>query len=92
MLQTVQDNIQKLISAYEKEKGRRVALESKSSILQDRLKEAEKKITELEDKVDKLSLRGVFSPAGSDKADNAQAIAKIDKLLGQIDACLEKLG
>ena len=88
MLQDIQENIEKLIAAYEKERGRADALEAELEKCRTQLGAAQIKVKVLEDKVDKLGLRNVFSSEGTD---NKEAKAQIDKLIKRIDACLEML-
>lgn len=88
MLGDLRTNIEKLISAYEGQKNRAENLEAEVEKYKGRLESANKKILELEDKVDSLSLKSAFS---SFAGENEQARAKIDKLIAEIDNALELL-
>lgn len=88
MIQDIQANIEKLIAAYESKAARCEALQREL----DRCRSAEdaykKRIKELEDRVDNLDLRSVFTYSG---ADNSRSREAIDSLIKEIDAALALL-
>lgn len=88
MLEQLQKNIGILISKYETQKTRADKLESELEKYRKSSEVAEEKIKELEDKVDKLSLKSAFSPT---EGGNEDARLKIDRLIKEIDAALALL-
>ena len=88
MVQALQENIEKLISAYEAEKARADRVEAEAEKLKRQYEAARKKNVELEEKVEDLSLRCVFADGASD---NSQARERIDGLIREIDSALELL-
>jgi len=88
MIQTLQNNIETLISAYETQKARAERLSSDFEKLKKQYDGSLEKINELEEKLDSLSLRSVFTGGATD---NAEARAKIDELIREIDSALELL-
>jgi len=88
MLENFQQNINILISKYETEKARADKLDEELKQYKRKSENAEKKINELEDKVDSLSLRSAFSPL---EGGNNDAKIKIDRLIKEIDAALALL-
>lgn len=88
MLQDIRENMEKLIAAYETQRSRADSLEAELEKYRKQSETAKVKITELEDKIDNLGLRNVFS---SESVDNSQAKARIDQLIAKIDSCLEML-
>ena len=88
MLQDLESNIKKLISAYETQKIRADKLEAELLKCGKTVETAENKIKQLEDKVDSLSLRSVFA---SSIGENSEAKARIDSLINEIDKALALL-
>lgn len=88
MLENIQNNLEKLISAYETQLQRADKAETELEGCKTSLKVAEDKIKELEEKINNLSLRTVFT---SSRDDNAQAKAQIDSLINEIDRALAML-
>lgn len=88
MLEQLQKNIGILISKYETEKERADKLEVELEKFRRNSENAENKIKELEDKIDKLSLRSAFSPL---EGGNKEAGIKIDRLIRKIDEALALL-
>ncbi len=84
MLETVKEQIKRLIAAYETEKMERTRLTSE--LEQSRLQNEayRKQIIELERQIDNLKLTDAFMAGG----DNAAAKKKIDSLLKEIDRCI----
>lgn len=88
MLENIQNNLEKLISAYETQMQRADKAETELEGCRKSLTLAQEKIKELEEKIDNLSLRTVFT---SSRDDNAQAKAQIDSLINEIDRALAML-
>ena len=85
MLETVKQQITRLIAAYETEKTERTRLSSEleqSKILNEIYR---KRISELERQIDNLKLTEAFMGTGTD---NSQAKNKIDSIIKEIDRCI----
>lgn len=88
MLENIQNNLHKLISAYESQLHRANKAEAELEGYRKSLQDAKEHIKELEEKIDNLSLGTAFTSAHTD---NAQAKAQIDSLINEIDKALEML-
>ena len=85
MLDTIKADIERLIAAYEREKGRNASL---SAALEESRREAatcKKKIEELNKEIEKLKLQTVFTGSS---ADNDAAKKKVDKMIRELDRCI----
>ncbi len=85
MLETVKEQIKRLIAAYESEKHERIRLASELERSQQQNEAYRKQIIELERQIDNLKLTGAFM-GGS--ADTSAARKKIDSLIKEIDRCI----
>lgn len=88
MIQDLQNNLEKLISAYETERSRAAKAEAELEQCRKSLADTKEKNKKLEEKIDDLSLRSVFT---SSAADNSQAKVRIDRLINEIDKALALL-
>ena len=88
MIQDLQANLEKLISAYETQKGRADRAEAELEECRKTLEDTKEKNKQLEEKIDNLSLRSVFT---SSPADGRDAKARIDRLIKEIDNALALL-
>lgn len=88
MLEDIKKDIQRLIALYEKEYKLRVDLENKLSEVTAMNKTYREKITELETEIDNLQLTKAFMASGHNKDEAAK---KIDKLIREIDKCINLL-
>lgn len=89
MLSKLQENLEVLISAYESQKQKAEALESQVQQYKSRLENANSKINKLEEEIGILKERTVFLPPTPDNYSTAKA--KVDALIGEIDAALALL-
>ena len=87
MLESLKENIAKLISLYEAQKQRSEQLAEKLSQSEASLEACRKQITELERQVDNLKLSGAFVSSG----DNSIAKERLTKLIAEIDRCIKLL-
>jgi len=89
MLESLKANIEKILALYEGEKQRSDELFSQLSDANRQIESLKQQNTELKRKVDNQALGGaIFGTA----EDNREARARIDKLVGEIDRCIELLG
>lgn len=88
MLQSLENNINALVAAYETQKNRADVLEKELQSVRASEEEARNKVKELEEKVDSLSLRSVFT---NTSGENTEAKRKVQMLIEQIDKALELL-
>lgn len=88
MLQSLEDNIKLLIAKYEAQVERSENLETELEKCRRELVAASEKNRKLEEKIDNLSLRNVFTSSASD---SSQAKAKIDGLIQEVDKLLAML-
>ena len=88
MLDTVKQNIKRLIAAYEAEKMERIRLQSALDQVQTRNEAYRKQITELERQIDNLKLAEAFK---ADGAGSPEAKKKINRLIKEIDRCISLL-
>lgn len=88
MVQNLQENLEKLICAYETQKARANKAEAELEQCNRKLADISDKNKQLEEKIDNLSLRSVFT---SSQTDNGQAKARIDRLIKEIDNALALL-
>ncbi len=84
MLETVKEQIRRLIAAYESEKVERIRLQTELEPATERNEAYRKQIIELERQIDNLKLTEAFKAGG----DNAAAKKKIDSLMKEIDRCI----
>ena len=85
MLETVKQEIEQLIAAYETERMEREKLQAVLKQTQDENVAYRTQITELERKIDNLKLAEAFKADGSG---SPQARKKIDSLMKEIDRCI----
>lgn len=88
MLESVKENIEKLISLYETERQKAQELETDLSVSRDALSNCKDKIAELTRQVDSLKLAIALSPSAGN---NAEGRARLDKLIHEIDKCISLL-
>jgi phage shock protein A len=88
MLDSVKQNIKRLIAAYEAEKELRVKLQNALDQANAQNEACRKQITELERQIDNLKLAEAFK-AGSEGSPEAKK--KINSLLKEIDRCISLL-
>lgn len=84
----LRDKANRLIVLYEQEVANGKQLEEKYNSVAARLFEQEKKISELENRIQKLQLAGAFK---STSTDTQAAKAKIGKIVREIDKCVALL-
>lgn len=84
MLESLRQNITKLIALYEGEKQRAGELSAKLSAAEEQNEAYRKQITDLTRKIDNLRLEGALSSKGG----NAAARERIEKLIREIDKCI----
>lgn len=89
MLAELQTNLESLISAYEQQKQKAQEMEKAAMDYKARLEDAKKKILKLEEEIGILKERTVFMPSTPDNYSTAKA--KVDALIGDIDAALALL-
>lgn len=88
MLESIKQDIERLIARFESERQERMRLEDALSQSKAQNEAYRKQITELEREVDNLKLTGAFTaPAGASDA----AREKIDGLIREIDKCIALL-
>jgi phage shock protein A len=88
MLDSVKQNIKRLIAAYEAEKELRVKLQNALDQANAQNEACRKQITELERQIDNLKLAEAFK-AGSEGSPEAKK--KINSLIKEIDRCISLL-
>ena len=88
MLDSVKQNIKRLIAAYEAEKELRVKLQNALDQANAQNEACRKQITELERQIDNLKLAEAFKAGG---AGSPEAKKKINSLLKEIDRCISLL-
>ncbi|MBO5808508.1 MAG: hypothetical protein J6R15_04080 [Bacteroidales bacterium] len=88
MLDSVKQNIKRLIAAYEAEKEQRVKLQNALDQANAQNEACRKQITELERQIDNLKLAEAFK-AGSEGSPEAKK--KINSLIKEIDRCISLL-
>ena len=88
MLDSVKQNIKRLIAAYEAEKELRVKLQNALDQANAQNEACRKQITELERQIDNLKLAEAFK-AGSEGSPEARK--KINSLMKEIDRCITLL-
>lgn len=87
MLEKIQNQFYRLISAYESERKRRIEIQERLELNTKELESCRKQIKELEIQIDKLRLAGAFSS----NADNTEAKMEIESLIREIDRCISLL-
>ena len=87
MLEDIKTNIEKLISHYEREKSRADGLAADLAAAKAELEAAKAHARDLDAQIDNLKLQFAFSGAG----DPAEAKARINKLIREIDRCIKLL-
>jgi phage shock protein A len=88
MLDSVKQNIKRLIAAYEAEKELRVKLQNALDQANAQNEACRKQITELERQIDNLKLAEAFKASG---AGSPEAKKKISSLMKEIDRCISLL-
>lgn len=87
MLETLKQDITKLISLYEQEKQRADMLADSLAQSKETIKLYKEQITELNGQIDNLMLSNAFTGGG----DHALGKERIDKLIREIDKCIKML-
>ena len=87
MLEDIKNDFRALISLYEREKQRSDSLQERVLQAEGRERDYKAQITVLTSEIDNLKLLGAFN--GS--ADTAEARARLDKLIREIDKCIKLL-
>lgn len=87
MLERIQNQFYRLISAYESERKMRISLQEELERNGLELQNCRKQIKELETQIDKLKLAGAFS-SGTAVADSKK---EIESLIREIDKCISLL-
>lgn len=87
MLEKVQEQFYRLVSAYETEKKRRIVLQEQLERNTVELEGCRKQIKELETQIDRLRLASAFSSG----ADNSESKREIESLIKEIDRCISLL-
>ncbi|MGM9785805.1 MAG: hypothetical protein ACI3ZS_03105 [Candidatus Cryptobacteroides sp.] len=85
MLETVRQQVVRMIAAFESEKKERERLHDEleqSKLLNETYR---KRISELERQIDNFKLKEAFVASG---ADNSEARKKIDSIIKEIDRCI----
>jgi len=88
MLEKIRENVARLVAMYENERQGRETLSVELRQSEEKCEAYRKQIAELKAKVDNLTLAQAFSQASSDRA---EARAKIDGLVREIDKCISLL-
>ena len=88
MTDKLKERIQQLIAAYESERAERRRLETELEKSELENAQYRKQITELERTIDNQKLADAFMAGGTD---NAEARKKIDRLIREIDRCINAL-
>lgn len=88
MLENLKNRIKELIAAYESERQQRLKLQAELKNCMQQNETYRKQITELERTIDNQKLADAFMAAGTD---NAEARKKIDRLIKEIDKCINAL-
>lgn len=87
MLEEIKSDIAKLIALYEAEKQRADSLAERVSGYESEVRSCKEQITELNHQIDNLKLMSAFSGDGN----NAVAKKRIEKLIKEIDKCIDLL-
>lgn len=87
MLEKIQNQFYRLISAYESERKRRIEIQEQLERNTIELESCRKQIKELEIQIDKLRLAGAFSS----NADNTESKKELESLIKEIDRCISLL-
>ena len=88
MLEDVRKNIEKLIALYEAEKVENERLREELRECKETGAACKKQISELETRIETLTLTEAFAAGGPD---HSAAKQKIDKLIKEIDKCISWL-
>lgn len=85
MLENIRKDIERLVSAYEAEKGMRIHLEEEIRQCREEIETYRKRITELDRQIDNLKLESAFvSSSGS----RQEAKTRIERMIKDIDKCI----
>lgn len=85
----IRHSIEKLIALYESEKQRADELASKLAGSEAECAACKQQITDLKKQIDNLKLTGALVPSGEGAGQVARQ--RIDKLIAEIDRCIELL-
>lgn len=85
MLENVRKDIERLVAAYEAEKGLRRDLEEELQHCKEEIGTYRKQIAELDRQIDNLKLKNAFSASSGD---NDEARARIERMIKDIDKCI----
>lgn len=86
MLETVRQQVIRLIAAYEKEKTERIRLQDELEKSKARNEDYKEQIIELERQIDNLKLSEAFKGSAGN---GTEARKKVDALLREIDRCIK---
>lgn len=87
MLEQIKEDITRLIALYEGEKQRADELAARLQECEASAESYRRQINELNHQIDNLKLSGAFTGTG----DNAEAKARIARLIAEIDKCIKLL-
>lgn len=85
MLGNIRKDIERLVAAYEVEKGRRKILEEELQKCKEREEIYRKQIDKLEKQIDNLKLKNAFLTASGE---NSEAKTRIERMIHEIDRCI----
>lgn len=89
MIEDIKREISRLIALYEAERARAEALANELEGSRDEVKACRKQITELQDQIEILRLKGAFGDAGGSHGSSREMV---DELIREIDKCISLLG
>ena len=87
MIEDLKQNIKKLIALYEAERQRSGELSAKISRCEEDIVTYKEQIDDLKRQIDNLRLSAAFNPAGP----TAESKARLDKVIAEIDKCINLL-
>lgn len=85
----IRSEIMRLVSAYEKEKAEKEALNDELMECRAMIEDCRKHITELERQIDSLKLTDAFMATSKDRR---EARERIDRMIRSIDRCMSLIG
>lgn len=88
MLESIKQNIERLIAAYETAKAENVTLKADLENVVRELDSCKEKIQTLNKQIDSLTLKAAFTSTASDIEG---AKAKIDRMIREIDRCISMM-
>jgi len=87
MLEGIKENIEKLVSLYESQKQRADELELALTQSREETQACKEQIQDLKQQISSMELTGAFTSQGG----NPAAKERIDKLIKEIDRCIDFL-